>query len=114
MAHYTMRLCDVFKWFSRDEVESWFKSYNLSDYLLPEQLEIVEKSPLFNKDKLAKKIVDHYYMREIAFETPALFRHFTLITMEEIMEEKLQLIYTNCLEYDPLTNISITSSVTFG
>lgn len=105
-----MRLNDIFSYFSREEVETWFKSYKLSDYLLPEQLEIVENSPIFNMDKLAKKIVDHYYMREIAFETPALFRHFTLITMEEIMEEKLPLIYSACLEYDPLTNVDFTET----
>lgn len=110
MANFTMRLNDIFSYFPREEVETWFKSYKLSDYLLPEQLEIVENSPIFNKDKLAKKIVDHYYMREIAFETPGLFRHFTLITMEEIMEEKLPLIYSACLEYDPLTNVDFTET----
>lgn len=110
MAHYSLRLCDVFKWFSREEVESWFKSYNLADYLLPEQLEIINNSPIFSKDKLAKKIIDHYFMDEIGFETIALFRHFTKITMEEIMEEKLPLIYTICLEYDPLVNVDFTET----
>lgn len=70
----------------RDEVESWFKSYNLEDYLTAEQITVLSKENIWSKDKLAKMIVDHYYMREIGFETPALFRHYAKVTMQEIME----------------------------
>lgn len=110
MATYTLqlrRVCDIY---SRKEVESWFKKYELSDYLLPSQIEILEKSTIWSKDKLAKKIVDHYFMHEIGFETPALFKHYALITMEEIMESKLPLIYTTALEYDPLVNVDFTET----
>lgn len=51
----------------RDEVESWFKSYNLEDYLTQEQITVLSKENIWTKDKLAKMIVDHYFMREIRF-----------------------------------------------
>ena len=109
MASYTVQLRKVCDIYTREEVESWFKSYNIEDYLLPEQIEQLEKFPnIWNKDKLAKKIVDNYFMREIGFETPALFRHYAIIEMEKIMEEKLPLIYTTAISYDPLVNVNFT------
>lgn len=109
MASYTVQLRKVCDLYTREEVESWFKSYKIEDYLLPEQIEQLEKFPnIWNKDKLAKKIVDNYFMREIGFETPALFRHYAIIEMEKIMEEKLPLIYTTAISYDPLVNVNFT------
>ena len=110
MAKYTIelrRVCDIYK---REEVEKWFKSYNLEDYLTPEQIEIITNANIWNKDKLAKKIVDHYFMREIGFETPALFSHYAKVTMQELMEEKLPLIYSSCIKYDPLINVDYTET----
>ena len=112
MAKYTMelrRICDLY---GRNEVEKWFKSYEISDYLTPTQIEQIEKFNVWSKDRLAKKIVDNYYMREIAFETPFLFKHYVLITMERIMEKKLPKIYSNFLEYDPLSNVDFTEEYT--
>lgn len=109
MAKYTIelrRICDIL---SRSEVESWFSSYNLKDYLLPDQLEILNKSS-WTKEKLAKQIVDHFYMREIGFETPFLFKHYALCTMNEIMQEYLPLIYTTVISYDPLINVNYTET----
>lgn len=110
MAKYTIQLRKVCDIYTREEVENWFKSYELSDYLLPNQQELLENSNIWDKNKLAKKIVDHYFMREIGFETPALFRHYAKITMEEIMEEKLPLLYTTAIEYDPLINVDFTET----
>ena len=110
MAKYTIELrkvCDIYK---REEVEKWFKSYELTDFLTPEQIEIITNANIWNKDKLAKKIVDHYFMREIGFETPALFSHYAKVTMQEIMEEKLPLIYSSCIKYDPLINVDYTET----
>lgn len=110
MAKYTIELrkvCDIYK---REEVEKWFKSYELTDFLTPEQIEIIANANIWNKDKLAKKIVDHYFMREIGFETPALFSHYAKVTMQEIMEEKLPLIYSSCIKYDPLINVDYTET----
>lgn len=110
MAKYTIELrkvCDIYK---REEVEKWFKSYELTDFLTPEQIEIITNANIWNKDKLAKKIVEHYFMREIGFETPALFSHYAKVTMQEIMEEKLPLIYSSCIKYDPLINVDYTET----
>lgn len=105
MATYTIELRKVCDIYGRDEVENWFKSYKLDDFLMPVQIEQINKFSVWSKDKLAKKIVDHYYMREIGFETPALFRHYAKLTMNEIMEKYLLLIYTKFLEYDPLSSV---------
>lgn len=110
MATYTVELRKLCEIYTRAEVENWFKDYELSDYLLPDQLEVLNKTNIWNKEKLAKKIVDHYYMREIGFETPELFKHYAKLTMNEIMEGKLPLIYTTALEYDPLVNVDFTET----
>lgn len=111
MSKYTIELRKVCEIYGRNIVESWFKDYDINDYLLPEQVQQLNKFPnIWSKDKLAKKIVDHYFMREIGFETPALFRHYARVTMQEIMEEKLPLIYTTALSYDPLVNVDYTET----
>lgn len=110
MAKYTIELrkiCDIYK---REEVEKWFKSYELSEFLTPEQIEVISTANIWNKDNLARKIVDHYFMREIGFETPALFAHYAKVTMQEIMEEKLPLIYSSSIKYDPLVNVDYTET----
>lgn len=110
MASYTIelrRICDIY---GRDTVENWFKSYNIEDYLSPSQIETLTKAGLWNKEKLAKKIVDHYFMREIGFETPALFEHYAKVEMQEIMEYYLPLIYSTAIEFDPLVNVDYTET----
>ena len=112
MAEYTIMLKDLFtpnrfghSYFTRAQVESWFMDYELSDYLTAEQIEKIEAAGMWSKEKLAKKIVDHYFMREIGYETPALFQHFAKIKMQEIMEYELPVVYSNSLEYDPLESV---------
>lgn len=112
MADYTIMLKDLFtpnrfghSYFTRAQVESWFMDYELSDYLTHEQIEKIEAAGMWSKEKLAKKIVDHYFMREIGYETPALFQHFAKIKMQEIMEYELPVVYSNSLEYDPLESV---------
>lgn len=112
MATYTMELRKVIEYYGREEVESWFSSYELSDFLTPEQIEQIEKYNVWTKEKLAKQIVDHYYMREIGFETPALFAHYAKVTMNELMGSYLLKIYTQFLEYDPLSSVDYTEEYT--
>lgn len=105
MSNYTMtlkRVCDIY---STDTVIDWFADYNLRDFLTTEQVETIEASDLWNKDKLAIEIVNHYLMREIAFETPYLFRHFAKVKMTEVMEKYAPLIYAQALQmsFNPLT-----------
>ena len=117
MSKYTMELRKLFTpityknpIFTRAEVEAWFKDYDLDDYLTDELQAVITNTGLWNKDKLAKKIVDHYYMREIGFETIGLFIHYAKVTMNELMEEYLPLIYSNAIQYDPLVNVDYTES----
>lgn len=109
--NYTMTLNEIINnFYTRAEVESWFKDYELSDYLTEEQIQVVTENGLWSKDKLASKIVDHYLMEQIGFETMGLFKHKVKITMKEIMESKLPLIYSRAIEYDPLVNVDYTET----
>ena len=117
MSKYTMELRKLFEpitftptLFTRSEVEGFFKDYNLNDYLTTEQINVISEAGIWSKDRLARKIVDHYYMREIGFETIGQFIHYAKITMEELMEEYLPLIYSASIEYDPLVNVDFTES----
>lgn len=110
MAKYTIELRKIIDLYSRSEVESWFKDYELSDYLTTEQIATISNANVWSKDKLAKKIVDNFYTREIAFETPALFEFKAKVKMSNIMDKYLPLIYTNSLSYNPLEDINVNAS----
>ena len=119
MSKYTVELRELFEpirfspaLFTRADVEGWFKDYNLNDYLTAEQQAVITATGLWTKDKLAKKIVDHYYMREIGFETIGLFIHEAKDEMNELMEEYLPLIYSSAIQYDPLINVDYTETFT--
>lgn len=105
MSRYTTELRTVCDLFTREEVEGWFKEYELSDYLTDEEIEVIEQRGTWSKDKLAQKIVNHYLMCEIGYETPALFRLYVKNEMNELMEEYLPLIYSASIKYDPLVNV---------
>lgn len=110
MSKYTFELRRLFDFYTRETVESWFKDYELSDFLTTEEIAVINERGTWSKDKLARKIVDHYYMREIGFETPYLFQHYVKVSMNEIMERKLPLIYSASIEYDPLVNVDYTET----
>lgn len=112
MAKYTIELRDVCNMVSRSEVESWFKDYELGDYLTSEEIQVITDRGTWSKDKLAKKIVDNYFMREIGFETIGLFMLKVKNKMNNIMESKLPLIYSASIEYDPLVNVDVTTTLT--
>lgn len=110
MASYTIEIRKIIDFYGREEVESWFKDYQLEDYLTPEQITSIVNAGIWNKQKLAKKIVDHYYMREIGYDTPALFANRVKAEMQEIMEEYLPVIYSNSIPFDPLVNVDFTET----
>lgn len=95
---------------TRNDIEDIFKSYNLSDYLTAEEIEVIETRGTWTPSKLAKKIVDHYYLKDLGFETYAMFKHYAKIQMEEIMESKLPLIYSSAIKYDPLVNVDFVET----
>lgn len=108
MAKYTFELRELVETFGEDVIKQWFTDYNLEDYLTPAEIEVINKRGTWSKDKLAQKIIDHYYMYESGQETPALLKHYARVAMREIMEEKLPLIYSASIEYDPLVNVDYT------
>ena len=110
--NYTMTLYEIINnFYTRSEVEGWFKDYQLTDYLTSEQIQTITENGLWSKDKLAKKIVDHFLTEQIGFETMGLFRQKVKIAMQEIMESKLPLIYSRAIEYDPLVNVDFTETM---
>ena len=113
MAKYTIELRKIIdNYYSREEVESWFKDYCIENYLRPDQIETILNANIWSKDRLASAIVDHYYMREIGYETIGLFKHYAKVYMREIMERYLPLIYSNSIEYNPLINVDYEETFT--
>ena len=119
MSKYTISLRELFEpiiynppLYSREDVEGFFKDYEITDYLTQEQIDVIEETGTWSKDKLATKIVDHYYMRELGFETIGLFIHEVEDFMEELMEEYLPLIYSSAIQYNPLINVDYTETFT--
>ena len=117
MAKYTLELRELFTpikfnppLYTREEVEGFFKDYNINEYLTPEQIDVINSTNVWSKDRLARKIVDHFYMREIGQETIGLFKHYAKVTMQELMEEYLPLIYSSAIKYDPLVNVDFTET----
>ena len=97
---------------SRDYIEDIFKDYELTDYLTLDEVQVITTRGTWTKDKLAKKIVDHYYFKDLGMETIGMFKHYAKIQMQEIMESKLPLIYSAAIKYDPLVNVDYTESFT--
>lgn len=110
MARYTIELRNLSQLYTEAEVKSWFKDYNIEDYLTSDEIAVIAARGTWSKDKLANKIYNHYFMNEIGFETPALFEHFVKARMQELMEEYLPLIYSASIEYDPMVNVDFTES----
>lgn len=110
MARYTIELRNVANIYGEETVKSWFMDYELSDYLTDEEIAVIADRGVWSKEKLAQAIFDHYYMYEIGFETPALFRHQAKVLMRELMEEKAPLIYSAAIKYDPLVNVDYTET----
>lgn len=112
MARYTVQLRKVIDTISEEQVLKWFQDYDLSNYLTFEQIQVITDAGTWSPARLARKILDHYYMYEIGSETVALFKHRVKVAMQEIMEEKLPLIYSASLQYNPLTNVNYTETFT--
>lgn len=112
MSKYTIELRKIIEYQGRDEVEGYFKDYCINNYLRPHEVETILNANIWSKDRLAEKIVDHYYMREIGYETIGLFKHYAKVYMREIMERYLPLIYSSSINYDPLVNVDYTETFT--
>ena len=110
MAKYSIELRKIIETLGEDEVRSWFMDYDITNYLTAEEIAVIESRGTWNKQRLAQKIIDHYYMEEIGVETVGLFKRRVKVAMQEIMEEKLPLIYSAAIHYDPLVNVDYTET----
>lgn len=110
MARYTVQLRKIIETVGEDQVLKWFQDYDLTNYLTFEEIKVITDAGTWSPARLARKILDHYYMHEIGSETVALFKHRAKVAMQEIMEEKLPLIYSAALKYNPLTNVNYTET----
>lgn len=110
MSKYTIELRNIIMIYGEQTVKGWFMDYNLQDYLTADQIETIETAGLWTKEKLADKIINHFYMREIGLETPALFKLKLKVMLNEIMEEYLPVIYSTAIEYDPLINVNYSET----
>ena len=105
-----MELRELTSTFGRDEVKSWFEQYELSDFLTPEEIAVINERGTWDKDKLAERIIDHYYTREIGSDAIGQWMLFVKDKMNEIMETYAPLIYSAAIKFDPLVNVDWTES----
>lgn len=112
MSKYTITFQELVEggYYTEEEIKNTFKSYNLSDYLTTEEIEVINTRGTWNKEKLANKIYNHYYMEEIGFQTYERFDLEAKELMEELMEKYLPMVYSYSIKYDPLVNVDFTES----
>ena len=106
MARYTFELRELVDTFGKEEIKSWFEDYELSDYLTPEEIAVIEAKGIWSKDKLSERIITHFYLREIGQEAPGAFKLMAKDLMDELMETYVPLIYSASIKYDPLVNVN--------
>ena len=76
--------------------------------------QIFENFPIFDelyRGELCKKILKHYYTREIGFETYGLWKLKLNTRMQEIMPYYNKLYESTLLEYEPLHQIDYTRTI---
>lgn len=105
MAKYTMELRELISTFGETEVKSWFEQYDLSEYLTPAEIEVIEARGDWSKEKLTQRIIDHFYTREIGSDAIGQWMLFVKDKMHEIMETYAPLIYSSSIKFDPLVNV---------
>lgn len=105
-----MEIRELISTFGEDEVKGWFSQYELSDFLTPDEIKVIEDRGTWNKDQLTQRIIDHYYTREIGTDAVGQFMLFVKDKMNEIMETYAPLIYSASIEYDPLVNVNFTET----
>lgn len=105
MAKFTMELRELISTFGEDEVKGWFSDYELSDYLTPEEIEVINSRGTWSKEQLANRIIEYYYTREIGTDAVGQFILFAKSKMHEVMETYAPLIYSSAIKFDPLVNV---------
>lgn len=110
MSKYTFEVRELVSTYGREEIKAWFSEYELSDYLTAEEIAVINERGTWDKDKLAERIIDHYYTREIGTNAIGQFKLFVKDKMHEVMETYAPLIYSAAIKFDPLVNVDYTES----
>lgn len=112
MSKYTMELREVISAFGEEEVKSWFMDYNPADILTAEEMAVINERGVWSKDKLADRIITHFYTREIGTDAIGQFMMFVKDKLSEVMESYLPVIYSASLKFNPLDNVNISETFT--
>ena len=107
-----MEIRELISTFGEDEVKSYFMDYNLSDYLTPKEIEVINERGVWSKEQLAQRIIEHYYTREIGTDAIGQFILFAKDKMHEVMETYAPLIYSAAIKFDPLVNVDWSETYT--
>lgn len=110
MSKYTLELRELISTFGEDKVKKWFSDYELSDYLTEEEIKVITDKGVWSKDQLAKRIITHYFTREIGTDAIGQFILFVRDKMNEIMETYAPIIYSSSIKYDPLVNVNFSET----
>lgn len=74
-----------------------------------------DKYPIWkesHRQELEKKIIEHYAMFQLGFETPGRFKYELNVRMREIMPYYVELYKTTQYEYNPIENYSMQEEFT--
>lgn len=66
--------------------------------------------PIWDEDhrgELEKKIIEHYYFRQIGFETVGRFKFMLNVRLREIMPKMIKLYETTLFKYNPIENYNM-------
>ena len=110
MAKYTYELREVISTFGEDEVKSWFMDYDLSEFLTPEEIKVIEDKGVWSKEQLADRIITHFKMREIGTDAIGSFKLYVKDLLKETMETYAPIIYSTSIKFDPLVNVDFTET----
>lgn len=111
MSHYTTEVrfyCETLSGLNRSEGYA-AKIEKILDIAVPQIFNF--DFPLFDpqyKDVLCRKIIKHYYTREIGFETIALWKMKLNVKLNEIMPYYNLLYESALLKFDPFNDVNYT------
>jgi hypothetical protein len=93
MSHYTIQL----RWLIEGDYDLGMKDYPIFDETY--------------RETLNNKIIQHYYFREIGFETEALFKNRLNNKLNEIMPYYNQLYKSAQIQLEPLSNVNYLEEI---
>lgn len=113
MAKYTTEVRSICESLSLDELQEPYTVDDVLQIATPKVFDFFY--PIFDeeyRDGLQKKILKHYYTREIGLETVGLWKLKLNTKLNEIMPYYNQLYNSAKLEFDPFDDVDITKDYT--